>query len=201
MSDTGPPACPGAQDRVPRAAGRRAAGVPRRLAALRGAGGPLVALGVSAGVLLAQHHIPELGALGYLGAFLMMLSLSAALFLPSPVLVLNVALGEALPSPLLTGVAIGLGSALGELTGYLAGRSGNPLLAGTRAYRRVEGAVRRHGPAVILGMALIPNPFADVTGIVAGALGIGWWRFLLITGAGRTVRAVAIAYAGAQLLR
>ena len=74
-------------------------------------------------------------------------------------------------------------------------------MAGTRAYRRAEGGVRRYGLAVILGIALIPSPFADVTGIAAGALGIGWWRFLLATAAGRTVRAIALAYAGASLLQ
>ena len=60
--------------------------------------------------------------------------------------------------------------------------------------------LRAYWLRVILVLSLIPNPIFDVAGIAAGALGLGWGRFLLVTAVGKTLRAIVIAYAGAFAL-
>ena len=58
--------------------------------------------------------------------------------------------------------------------------------------------MRKRGAVVIFIASLIPNPFFDVLGVAAGALRYPLRRFLLIAWAGKTIKNVGIAYAGAQ---
>jgi uncharacterized membrane protein YdjX (TVP38/TMEM64 family) len=57
--------------------------------------------------------------------------------------------------------------------------------------------MKRHGSLTLLILAIIPNPFFDIAGVVAGALGFTWWRFLLVSWLGKTIQGLLIAYAGA----
>jgi membrane protein YqaA with SNARE-associated domain len=61
--------------------------------------------------------------LGYTGVFLISLIGAASVFIPSPYTATYYILGTAL-NPLFIAIARGLGSALGELTGYAAGYFG-----------------------------------------------------------------------------
>jgi uncharacterized membrane protein YdjX (TVP38/TMEM64 family) len=49
-------------------------------------------------------------------------------------------------------------------------------------------------------MAFIPNPFFDLAGIIAGALGFRLRFFLLAVWVGKTLRALLLAYGGYSLL-
>jgi uncharacterized membrane protein YdjX (TVP38/TMEM64 family) len=121
---------------------------------------------------------------------------NATIVLPAPGLTLVFALGSAL-NPIATGLAAGAGAALGELTGYLAGYTGREVVEDQALYRRFEGWMKRYGSATLFILAIIPNPFFDIAGVVAGALGFTWWRFLLVSWAGKTIQGIMIAYAGA----
>ena len=57
--------------------------------------------------------------------------------------------------------------------------------------------MERYGSLTIFALAAIPNPFFDLAGVAAGALGFTWRRFLLAAWAGKTVQGILIAYAGA----
>lgn len=167
----------------------------------------LVAITIPILIYVFRDQVPGLKNLGYLGAFLTMLIGNATVILPVPGLIMVFALGHTL-NPLLVGLAAGPGAALGELIGYFAGFSGSGMIKNTEFYQRVERWVRRYGPPAIAVLAAIPNPAFDVAGLVSGALGIKWWQFLLAAWIGKTVQAIAIAYAGAasigwveQLLR
>ncbi len=155
----------------------------------------LFAIGVTAGVILFNDQIAKLKELGYVGIFLTMLLTSATLVLPAPGLLFVFVLGKAF-DPLLLGLAAGAGSTLGELTGYVAGFSGNGVVGNINAYHRIEGWVKKYGVVPIVILAAIPNPLFDVAGFAAGALGIEWWKFLLATLVGKTIKTVAVAYAG-----
>jgi membrane protein YqaA with SNARE-associated domain len=105
------------------------------------------------------------------------------------------AMGNVL-NPLGVALAAGAGAALGELTGYLAGYTGQAIIPHSRTYVSLEQWTRRYGGFAIVALALIPNPFFDIAGATAGVLRmpVGW--FLLWTWIGKTLKMLIIAYAG-----
>jgi len=112
----------------------------------------------------------SLGDLGYFGVFLIMFVTSATVILPAPGLLAVFAAGSAY-NPILVGIFGGLGSALGELSGYLLG-FGSSELAGEKnqAYNKVRGWMNSNGFITIFVFSVIPNPLFDLAGIAAGSL-------------------------------
>lgn len=132
---------------------------------------------------------------GYAGAFIISLAGNASIIFPVPAVAAAYALGGIL-NPFLIGILSGAGMTLGELTGYLAGYSGAGLARKSRFFLRMSGWMRRHGSVAIFLTALIPNPFFDVIGATAGALEYPLLRFMLFCGAGKMLKALALAFAG-----
>lgn len=137
----------------------------------------------------------KLKSYGYLGVFVISVFLNATVIVPVSNMTVILALGAALPMPWLVGLAGGLGAAIGEMTGYIAGRSGRNLLAKNKTYVRVEGWVKKRGWIAIFFLSAFPFVF-DVVGIIAGALRMPLWKFVLPTFAGRTATYIVVAYLG-----
>jgi len=165
--------------------------------------GLLLALAIMGGIAYAYWRFPgmfrELRALGYLGAFLISLILNATIILPVSNVAIIVTLGATLQTPVFVGLAGGIGAAIGELTGYVAGRSGRRLFARSRIYTRVEGWVKRRGWIAVFVFSIFPFAF-DVVGIIAGALRMPLWRFFLACWAGRTISYIVVAYFGQVII-
>lgn len=153
----------------------------------------VVALTVYLGSL--REEARQLTAYGYPGIFLLSLLVNATLVLPIPGVALTFAAGAAF-HPLGVGLAAGAGAALGELTGYLAGFSGQGVIQRTPIYERLEDLTRRYGGWMILVIAFIPNPAFDLAGMAAGALRMPLRRFLFWAWVGKTLKMLAFAYAG-----
>lgn len=154
------------------------------------------AVGITVLIFVFQDQVRQLAAVGYVGIFLTMLLTSATLVLPAPGLAFVYVLGGTL-NPLLVGLLAGTGSTLGELTGFAAGFSGSGVVENTQLYQRIERWLRRYDVLVLFVLAVIPNPLFDVAGLAAGALGMKWWKFLLATWVGKTIKTIVFAYAGA----
>lgn len=131
---------------------------------------------------------------GLIVLFFLSLLSNATLILPVPGIALTLIAGS-IGNPLLVGIVAGAGQALGEMTGYLAGYSGQELIDSSPRYGRMAAWMRRYGALTIFILALIPNPIFDLAGIVAGALRMPWWLYLLSAGAGKIIKNVALAYA------
>jgi len=121
---------------------------------------------------------------------------NATLILPVPGLALT-ALAATVANPLLVGVVAGAGQAVGELTGYLAGYSGQTLIDDSPRYARLVGWMRRFGAITIFVLGVIPNPLFDVAGISAGALRMPVGVYLVAAGAGKIIKNIAVAYGAA----
>lgn len=134
--------------------------------------------------------------LGLLILFALALISNATLILPVPGLALT-ALAATAGNPLAIGIVAGLGQALGETTGYLAGYSGQELIDNSPRYARMAGWMQRYGAITIFVLALIPNPLFDIAGIVAGALRMPFWIYLSVTITGKVIKNIALAYAAA----
>lgn len=148
-------------------------------------------------VIIYANRIRDYEEIGYLGVFLLTFLGNATVLVPVPILApLNIVLGGILTSPLLVGLTIGIASSLGELIGYIVGYAGSGIVTSSKTYKKMEVRIKKYGLWAIFFLALIPNPLFDVAGLVAGAIGIKWWKFLLAMGAGKTVRAIIFAYIG-----
>jgi membrane protein YqaA with SNARE-associated domain len=133
---------------------------------------------------------------GLIALFALSAISNATLVLPVPGLALT-ALAATVVNPLVVGVVAGAGQTLGEMTGYLAGYSGQSLIDKNPRYTKLVGWMRRFGPVTILVLALIPNPLFDVAGIIAGALRMPVLLYVVSAGAGKIIKNVAVAYGAA----
>ncbi len=163
-----------------------------------------VALGVTALVIAFRSELRQFSRYGYLGVFLLSLASNATIILPVPGLVSVFAAGSAF-NPLLVGLVAGVAEPIGEMTGYLAGYAGRAVIEDQAMYNRIMGWMRRHnyrtGYAVVFVLSLIPNPLFDMAGIAAGALKLPVGGFLLSCWLGKTIKAIAVAFAGAGSVR
>ncbi len=158
----------------------------------------ILAIGISLAIVgLTNRYQAELRNLGdypYLGLFVISIVGNATLIIPAPVFVVACAAGLVY-GPIGVGLVAGLGSALGELTGYMAGAGGKALLPQGQLYERLHRFMQRHGMLAIFLLAAIPNPIFDVGGIIAGALRMKGWKFILAAWAGKAIRLSATAWA------
>ena len=161
--------------------------------------GLLFVVAVTVAIFLVYRNFPrlfnELRSYGYLGAFLISLLLNATVILPAGNFLILFTLAAVSPIPVLVGVAGGAGAALGEMTGYMAGRSGRAVVTSKeKTYARLEQWVKKGGSLTIFVFSVIPMVF-DLVGIAAGVLRFPFWKFLLFCWLGRTVLYVGIALA------
>jgi membrane protein YqaA with SNARE-associated domain len=171
-----------------------------RMRYIRSALALLVALVVSAAVLVIGNRIERFEHYGYPGIFLLNLLSSATIVVPAPGLAAVSMMGSVL-NPWLVGLCAGAGDALGELTGYLAGYSGRAVIEDQNRYEKVARWTKQYGLWVILVLSIVPNPLFDLAGIAAGALKVPLSRFLLICWIGKTVKTTLFALGGQTLLR
>jgi membrane protein YqaA with SNARE-associated domain len=160
----------------------------------------LAVIALSVLIVVYGNRITALGAYGYPGLFLLNLLASATLILPAPGLALALAAGATM-NPYLVGLAVGTGSALGELTGYIAGATGRGMVEGDPNYPRVSGWMARKGLLVVFVLSIVPNPIFDVAGIVAGAMRIPVWKFLGVAWLGKVIKSTLVALAGAGAMQ
>ncbi len=136
--------------------------------------------------------VAELESYGYLGAFLISLVGNATILLPGIVLPILSGLGIVLfpttgvVGPVIVGLAGGVGAAIGELVGYMAGYSGRGIVENNRRYNRLVDWVRRWGSLAIFIFTLVPL-FFDLVGLAAGVLRFPVWKFILVCWLGRTL--------------
>lgn len=143
-----------------------------------------------------RDHIQELSIYGYPGIFLVALLTNATIFIPAPGLAVVFFMGGIL-HPLGVAVAAGTGGALGELSGYLTGFSGQAIIERGHVYARIGPWIDKYGGWIILVFAAIPNPFFDLAGIAAGASKMPLGQFFLFCWIGQIIKMSLFAYAGA----
>lgn len=163
---------------------------------LRGIGIIIIG-GISLTISLNRQWLQDFATLGYFGAFLVMLLSNATVILPAPGLIVVFALGASL-NPVLVGVIAACGATLGEITGYVAGANGISFVGSSPVAQRIRRWMDRRGTLTIFGLSVVPSPFFDIAGLMAGAGKMGLGRFLSITFAGKTIQSLIIATAGAS---
>lgn len=146
-----------------------------------------------------RDRADELAVYGYPGIFLIALMTNATVLLPAPGIAVVFAMG-AIFNPIYIALAAGAGGALGELSGYLAGFSGQAVVEQTRIYERLHAWIQRRGFWAVLVLAALPNPFFDVAGVAAGILKMRLRTFLLAVWIGVTFKMFLFAWVGSTSL-
>jgi uncharacterized membrane protein YdjX (TVP38/TMEM64 family) len=152
-------------------------------------------MGLSAFIFSIRDQAEGFAAYGYPGIFLATLLASATVLLPMPGLAIVFAMASVF-NPVGVIIAAASGAALGELSGYLAGFSGQAVIERMDVYERILPWIDRYGILTILVLGAIPNPFFDLAGIAAGAAKIPLGRFLLACWGGQLIKMTAVAYTG-----
>ncbi len=142
-----------------------------------------------------RERVEQFEAWGYPGIFLIALLANATVLLPAPGVAVIYAMG-AMFNPFGVGLAAGTGGAIGELSGYLAGFSGQAIIERTDVYNRIKPWVDKYGGWAILVLSAIPNPFFDVAGIAAGIAKMQLRTFFIFTWVGQYIKMTLFALAG-----
>ena len=152
----------------------------------------VVALGAA---LYFRDRLQELERYGYAAVFLVGLISYATVILTVPGLAVSSVMGGVF-NPWIVGIVGGVSQALGEMTGYMAGYSGQTWVDENATYNRLAQWIQRYGVPVIFVLAVVPNPVFDVGGMIAGALRMPWWKFLASCTAGKVIKNILFAFAG-----
>lgn len=155
-------------------------------------------VGLTVFLVLIRDQIRQFERYGYPGLFLVSLFSSATVLIPLPGVLFTSAMG-AVFNPFWVAIAAGSGAALGELSGYLAGFSGQTIVENIKWHDRLENWMKKYGDWTILVLAFIPNPVFDMAGITAGVLKMSVFRFLLWCWIGKVLKMMLFAYGGAWL--
>lgn len=156
----------------------------------------LAVIAITVYVYSIRSQAEQLSAYGYPGIFLLSILANSTVILPAPGIAITFAMG-AIFNPIGVALAAGSGAAIGEMTGYMTGFSGQGVVERSRVYRSLESWTRRYGGWTILVLAFIPNPLFDMAGMAAGALKMPLPRFLFFTWVGKVLKMAVFAYAGA----
>ncbi len=159
----------------------------------------LVVIALTVLLVLNRDRVKELEALGYPGIFLVSLLSNATLILPVPGVLFTSAMG-AVFNPYWVALAAGTGATLGELSGYAAGFSGQGVIENKNWYTKVTEWMKKYGGLTVLVLAFVPNPVFDIAGMVAGALRMPLWKYLLFSWIGKTAKMLLFALGGAGIL-
>lgn len=160
----------------------------------------LIVIAITIYVFSIRDKAQELAKYSYPGIFILSFLAYATVFLPAPGAAVVFTMG-AVFNPWIVALVAGAGAALGELTGYLAGFSSQPVIERISIYQKMVEWIKKYGPITMLVLAAIPNPFFDLSGTAAGALKMKVGNFLFWTWIGETLKMLAFAFAGASSLR
>ena len=135
---------------------------------------------------------------GYLGIFVISFVGSVSVVFPVPYTLAIFFMGRFL-DPVFIAVSSGLGSAIGEFSGYTLGYYGRAVVSEERR-RKMEYMLKlfdHYGPAAIFFFALTPLP-DDLLFIPLGVMRYPFWKAFIPALLGKTVMSFILAYAGQQ---
>ena len=149
-------------------------------------------------LILNRDKIQHLEVYGYPGIFLVSLLSNATILVPLPGVMITSAMAVVF-NPFWVAIASASGAALGELSGYLMGVSGQPMLEKSEKIKKIASWMRQNQSWTIFLLSLVPNPLIDVAGFIAGASRMPVWKFLFFCLMGKIVKMLVFAYLGAGI--
>ncbi len=153
---------------------------------------------ISVFVFSIREQADQFAIYGYPGIFIIAFLAYATVLLPAPGVAVIFAMG-AVFHPIGVALAAGTGAALGELTGYLAGFSGQAIVERSDIYEKLSLWMQKNGPLTILLLSATPNPFFDLAGVAAGVSKMPVLIFLFWCWIGEIIKMLVFSYLGDSL--
>ncbi len=135
---------------------------------------------------------------GYLGVFIISFIGSVSVVFPIPYTIVIFFIGGYL-NPVFVAISGGLGSALGEFSGYVLGYYGRSVISEERQ-RKMDYMLKvfdRYGPISIFIFALTPLP-DDLLFIPLGVMRYPFWKAFIPSLLGKVLMTFILAYSGQQ---
>ena len=149
-----------------------------------------------------EQWVKGFGPWGFAVILALMFMQTVLAFLPSLLIMVVAVLAY---GPVVGGFLAWGGLLLAACLGYGIGRSFGPVvvdrLIGAKAERKMERFVERYGLWGIVAARISPVLSTDAVSIVAGLVGMRFWRFVLATAAGTLPLTVLVAWLGADIDR
>lgn len=155
-------------------------------------------IAISIFIFLIKDQVQALAEYGYIGIFLLSILANGTIILPAPGIAIVFTMA-AVFNPFWVAVAAAAGAALGEMSGYMAGFSGQAVIEQAELYEKITTWMKSHRRlafGLITVLAAIPNPFFDLAGMASGALRVPIPSFLFYCLLGKLIKMLLIAYAG-----
>jgi membrane protein YqaA with SNARE-associated domain len=156
----------------------------------------IAVIGLSIYIFSIRAQAEKISAYGYPGIFIISILANATILLPAPGIAVVFAMGSVF-NPFYVGIVAGAGAAIGEISGYVAGFSGQGVIENIKLYNRINNWMRSYGAFTILILAALPNPFFDLAGMAAGALKMPIQKFIFWCVIGKIIKMLFFAYTGA----
>ena len=179
----------------------------KRWAYVLGILGVVLTILMTVGIIFYQDEVESLKHYGYIGAFIISVLGGATIVVPVPMLAVVFALGSAMQTiwqVVLLGVSAALGELVGAITVYMTGQGAGKVLSRSseksgkmqKAYEKMLGIMERRGPLTLFIVASVINPFFYPAAMAAGALRMGWRKYLLIVLAGKLIKSMTVVFLG-----
>lgn len=179
----------------------------KRWAYILGILGVILTILMTLGIIFYQKEVESLKNYGYIGAFFISILGGATIIVPVPMLAVVFALGSAMQTVwqvALLGVSAALGELIGAITIYMTGQGAGRVLSSSTAnsgrmqaaYEKMLGIMERRGPLTLFIVASVVNPFFYPAAMAAGALRMGWRKYILIVLAGKIIKSMTVVYLG-----
>lgn len=148
-------------------------------------------------VAIYWDEVVRFSRFGYIGDFIISLLAGITVFVPVPSVLVVFTLGAVL-NPVLVGLIAGAGETLGSMVVYMTGmstaRTFHALDNGVMEKFRVW--IKSRGAFSVFIMSSIFNPLFYPFTAIAGMMHFGWWRFLILCLAGKSLKNILVSGAG-----
>lgn len=133
-----------------------------------------------------RNVIEKYAAVSYLGVFVACIASTSTILLPAPGIIVVLRYAQIF-NPVVIIIIGGIGTAIGEMIGYLFGWSGKELFR-INTSKRLFSWFTKHPYTMVFVFSVIPLPIFDIVGICAGATKMNPVRFFSICAIGKTIK-------------
>lgn len=148
--------------------------------------GLLVVLLVIGAAFVFRSRIEEFAMTGYLGVFIACFAATSTILLPAPGIFVVIQYAQFL-NPVLVVLLGGIGTSIGEMIGYLLGRSGQEIM-NFNADNKILKWFRKRTYLTVFVFSLIPLPLFDIVGIAAGVNKVNPVLFWIMCFSGKVLK-------------
>lgn len=131
----------------------------------------------------------------YIDTFFACLFLNATVLLPSSSTAVVMSM-VSIYNPIITALIGAVGSSIGEFTGYFAGYYGSSAIQNSTIVKIITSVYRKFPKLVIVLFAILPFPFFDILGILAGSVKMDKKLFFILCSIGKSIKRLLYAYLG-----